>query len=114
MSKRRNGFRCFECDSKANHAHHVVPHVKGGTRTLPLCGECHGKVHDQDFTNHSELTKAGIVKARKEGRPHGRPKMDVDCNKVAKLRSKGLTWQEVGVKLGISFETLRKSCRVAS
>lgn len=37
---------CFECDGPAAHQHHVVPRARGGTRTVPLCGECHAKAHD--------------------------------------------------------------------
>jgi len=31
---------CFECGKPAEHDHHVVPVVRGGTRTVPLCSEC--------------------------------------------------------------------------
>lgn len=58
---------CFDCGLPAAHQHHVVPRVMGGTRTIPLCGECHGKVHGLDFTNHRALTRAGIEKARAKG-----------------------------------------------
>lgn len=58
----------------ADTAHHVVPHTKGGTRTIPLCNPCHGLVHDHDFTGLSELVKAGIEKARANGKAIGRPK----------------------------------------
>lgn len=39
---------CFECDEPAIHWHHVVPRVKGGSRTVPLCRSCHGKAHGID------------------------------------------------------------------
>ena len=42
--------KCFECDSEENiHNHHVIPKILGGTKTIPLCALCHGKVHDKDI-----------------------------------------------------------------
>ena len=102
----RKGFRCFECDALANHAHHVVPYSLGGTRTLPLCHECHSKVHNQDFTNHSELTKKGIKKAREAGGNHGRPIVEVDFKKVKRLRKKGMSYKEIAKVLNIGETTL--------
>ena len=65
--------QCFECGKPASHAHHVVPRSEGGTRTVPLCSECHGKVHGIDYTNHGELTCKGLKKAAAVGRVGGRP-----------------------------------------
>jgi hypothetical protein len=68
-------YSCFECGSKENiHHHHVVPQVKGGTKTIPLCEECHGKVHGIDFTDHSILTKEGLKRAKDKGIKLGSPK----------------------------------------
>ncbi len=55
---------CWECDKKGEiHNHHVVPRSKGGTRTVPLCLECHGKVHGRKM-NSSELVKASYARRR--------------------------------------------------
>lgn len=54
---------CFECESKAHHAHHVVPRVLGGTKTISLCSVCHAKIHGDHLLRTSELTKAGMKKA---------------------------------------------------
>lgn len=104
----RKGFRCFECDAAAKHAHHIVPLVLGGKRTIPLCEECHSKVHEQDFTNHSELTRIGVQKAREAGGNHGRPVIEVDFKKVTKLRKRGLKYSEIAKVLGIGTTTLFK------
>jgi hypothetical protein len=58
--------KCFECDIEDNdiHYHHVVPSVLGGTKTIPLCVVCHGKVHDKNFLTMNELKKIGIERAR--------------------------------------------------
>ena len=37
--------KCFECGSQAEYEHHVIPQSRGGTRTVPLCGDCHAKAH---------------------------------------------------------------------
>lgn len=62
---------CFECGSQDDiHQHHVVPKVLGGTRTIPLCVVCHGKVHGKQL-NHRELILAGQAKARAAGKRWG-------------------------------------------
>lgn len=58
---------CFECGGTAEHQHHVVPRSLGGTRTVPLCATCHGKIHGIDFSSHGILTKAGLIKAAARG-----------------------------------------------
>ena len=52
---------CFECGAPAAHHHHVVPRVLGGTRTVPLCTVCHGKVHDTRCVPPRELIRGGVV-----------------------------------------------------
>lgn len=65
---------CFECGSNGPlHNHHVVPRKLGGTKTVPLCEECHGKIHNLDFTNHGILTKKGLDAARARGVKLGNP-----------------------------------------
>ena len=53
---------CWECGKNGEvHHHHVVPRSQGGIRTLPLCLECHGKVHNNKMCS-SELVKAAYQK----------------------------------------------------
>jgi hypothetical protein len=54
---------CFECGRPAEHAHHVVPRVRGGTRTVQLCAVCHGKVHERDMGTPA-LTRAALALKR--------------------------------------------------
>ena len=65
---------CFECDATGDiHQHHVVPKSLGGTRTIPLCVECHGKVHGRDYLKHTRLARIAREKKRQEtGRCEGR------------------------------------------
>ena len=51
--------KCFECGSNDNiHQHHVVPRIKGGSKTVPLYERCHGLVHDVSIRS---LTAAAIA-----------------------------------------------------
>ena len=72
MPKLRNSkARCFDCGRKAVHAHHVVPRSLGGTTTVNLCAECHGKVHNRKFVDSSALVKKGLQKLNATGYHHG-------------------------------------------
>ena len=64
---------CFECGANAEELHHVVPRSKGGTKTVPLCCECHGKVHDVKRISISQLSKEGLAKKKAQGYVLGRP-----------------------------------------
>jgi hypothetical protein len=61
---------CFECGAPADHEHHVVPRSKGGTKTVPLCAACHGKVHGRRFGTR-ELTKDALKAKRAKGEKTG-------------------------------------------
>ena len=61
---------CFECGAPATERHHVVPASLGGTKTIPLCGICHAKIHDVDGkrrTRIAELTKAALDAKKARG-----------------------------------------------
>ncbi len=65
--------RCFECDAPAECDHHIVPRSRGGTRTVPMCGACHGKAHHRKKSMAtSTLTREGILRRRDAGVPIGR------------------------------------------
>lgn len=73
-STRLNIKACFECGLIGKiHNHHVVPRVLGGTKTIPLCEGCHGKVHGRDMTGHRRLIREGLAIARSSGKTLGRP-----------------------------------------
>jgi hypothetical protein len=58
--------KCFNCHNLADHMHHVVPKSKGGLQMVPLCHNCHAKVHDVERMQTSYLVKLGLMKAHKE------------------------------------------------
>ena len=65
---------CFECGELASMEHHVVPQSRGGTKTVPLCGECHGKAHHTDRNmDTSRLVREGLARARARGVRLGSP-----------------------------------------
>lgn len=68
---KRDGGSCCNCGGSAKQAHHVVPLSLGGNDVLSnlvsLCEDCHGLVHDRSFFRHSELTKAGLARAKASG-----------------------------------------------
>lgn len=52
------------------HDHHVVPRSLGGTKTVPLCEDCHGLVHGRSLHTAS-LTKAALQAKRARGERAG-------------------------------------------
>lgn len=59
---------CFECGfTDEIHQHHVVPKVKGGTKTIPLCSTCHSLVHGRNMLDHGNLVSEGLRRAKKQG-----------------------------------------------
>jgi hypothetical protein len=60
--------RCFTCHSLAPHIHehHVLPRSMGGVGMVPLCEDCHGKIHGYDL-RMSGLTKLALAKKKDRG-----------------------------------------------
>ena len=56
-----------------------------------------------------ERTRAGLQRARREGRIGGRKRLVVDRTKVVELDADGMTMREIGDELGISAATV---CRI--
>ena len=65
---------CFECGKPKEEMHHIIPRVRGGTKTIPLCIECHCKVHGvKNRPDHKRLTIEGLQKAKARGVKLGKP-----------------------------------------
>jgi hypothetical protein len=110
---------CFECGSMDKiEYHHVVPQAMGGTKTIPLCVICHGKVHGKDFLKLRELAKVGMKKARANGVVFGRKlgtkePFEVWIAKpnivqIANLLKDKLTIRDVAKIVGCSTKTVQK------
>ncbi len=99
--------RCFECGQPADHEHHVVPRVLGGTRTIPLCGLHHGMVHGLKLTHHRTLVRAGLKRAVAQGKVLGRPMINGEVEKrVHVLRAKGYGMIKIAKEVGIGVGTV--------
>lgn len=53
-----------------------------------------------------ERVMLGLARARFEGRPLGRPKVEVNPHHVAALRRDGLSWNAISRKLGVGRGTV--------
>ena len=61
---------CFECGTTDDlQEHHVVPRLRGGTKTVTLCHSCHMKAHGRDSkgVNHKKLVKESLSNAKLRG-----------------------------------------------
>jgi hypothetical protein len=90
---------CFECGKPATWRHHVVPQSRGGTKTVQLCGRCHGLVHDTARSDDlARLTRDALKALRAKGKPTGRPAvadMPELASRIAALRMNGITLQAI-------------------
>lgn len=79
------GTICCNCQNDAKNEitfHHIIPVAIGGTdnftNIVPLCTECHKKLHNilgkNEIISHSELIKNGMKKAKENGIVIGRKK----------------------------------------
>ena len=81
---------CWECDMEAEeiHHHHVVPRSRGGTKTVGLCLECHGKAHHRKKNMHaSKLTKEAIQALKDAGKLHHRPPFGFTTDRQGGLKA---------------------------
>jgi DNA invertase Pin-like site-specific DNA recombinase len=56
-----------------------------------------------------ERTKAGLAIARRKGVTLGRPRVNVDAKRAAKLREEGKSYREIAEKLKTSADTVRRA-----
>ena len=107
---------CFECDSIHDlHDHHVVPKSLGGNKTVKLCPNCHGKIHDRNFLTHKSLQRQGIIKAMQNGVKFGRPKAlsdEAESDFTGDVIFNGLTTKELCKKYKISPASVRRKKKI--
>jgi DNA invertase Pin-like site-specific DNA recombinase len=56
-----------------------------------------------------ERTKAGLDRARAQGRSIGRPRVAVNASEIASLREQGLSWSQIVQATGVSMGTAQRS-----
>lgn len=111
---------CAVCGSKEDlHQHHFFPVVHTNKKRkhkeneeITLCYQHHLMMHGLERIGglrHGEMIKKGLEKAKENGVVLGRPKLDVDMEKVQKLKDEGLSFKKMEKKLNCSAATL---CRV--
>jgi len=57
----------------------------------------------------AERVKAGLRRARENGKKLGRPRVAVDADKIAALRAQGRSWSEIAEELGIGKGTAQRA-----
>jgi DNA invertase Pin-like site-specific DNA recombinase len=65
-------------------------------------------IAQQEHTRLSERTRAGLEKARKQGRIGGRPRVIVDRHRLAQLNQQGRSTREIGAELRISAASVSR------
>jgi hypothetical protein len=105
---------CFNCGDPAFFDHHVVPRVLGGKKTVPLCAKCHGKIHDLNLLHTSELIRAGLARAKSNGKKLGRPNgSKIDVDEAKKLRNSGLSIRKIAKKMNIGQGSVQRALIVS-
>lgn len=67
----------------------------------------------QERLRISERTKAGIERARRQGKHCGRPKRIFRRDEVSELRAQGLSWRKISERLSLPVSTVRDAARCA-
>jgi DNA invertase Pin-like site-specific DNA recombinase len=61
----------------------------------------------QERQRISERTKAGLARARREGKHCGRPRRVFRRDEAMRLRSEGWSWRRISGELGVPVKTIR-------
>jgi DNA invertase Pin-like site-specific DNA recombinase len=67
----------------------------------------------QERLRISERTKAGLRRAKREGKTLGRPRVEVDVLKVRKLQAGGLGLRGIAEQTGWSLSSIMRSLKIA-
>jgi len=95
--------KCFECGDPAQANHYVVPKILGGTKEVPLCNLCHGKVHRTPIQLISEILLLEDLWGKTQGQ-----RTDIDDETSLKKHGFKSTRDRIANKLKISPATISK------
>lgn len=76
--------------------------------TRPLLLAIFSWAAEQERARIIERTKAGMARARKEGKAIGRPKVQVDPDQIRLLRMQGKSYAYIARKLGVGPTTVQR------
>ena len=81
--------------------------------TVPLCLECHGKIHGKDFVEAKRLQRVGIDKAKEAGAYQGRVAGANSLNheRIRELVDSGETHASTAKIIGCSTKTVQRVIR---
>src|SRR5215469_8219136 len=68
-------------------------------------------VAKQERVRLSERTRAGLERARRQGKTLGRPRVNVSADAVRELRAQNMSWTMIAKKLGIARSTAQAYVR---
>src|SRR6267143_5095439 len=77
----------------------------------PLLIAIFGWLAQQERERLIERTRAGLERARRQGKRIGRPRVSVDLAKALALQSEGKSIREIALKLGVGAATLHRALR---
>jgi len=63
----------------------------------------------QERVRISERTRAGLERARREGKTLGRPRIEVNAHEIRGLRAKGLSWSAISAQTGVARATCQRA-----
>ena len=66
-------------------------------------------VAKQERIRLSERTRAGLERARREGKSLGRPRVEVDPAVIREMRAGGLSWGAISRKTGVARATCQRA-----
>lgn len=73
-----------------------------------------GAVSEFELELIRDRTKDGLARARAQGKRLGRPPFAVSTEEIIALRSQGLSLRQIGAKVGLSHQGVKKRLRQAS
>ena len=68
----------------------------------------------QERVRLSERTRAGLDRARRQGKTLGRPRVAVDASRIQALRARGLSWGAISRQTGVARATCQRAMNLSS
>lgn len=75
----------------------------------PLLIAIFGWLAQQERERLIERTKAGLERARRQGKRIGRPRVRVDVTQALALQNEGASIRQIALKLGVGAATLHRA-----